>query len=100
MKERAVIIAPEAKADLIALYDGIASAAHPKTAHGYIDRIEAFCQGMRIASERGTRRDDVCPNLRIVTFEQRVTVAFTVDEGSVVILRLFHGGRNWQELIA
>ena len=100
MKERAVIISPEAKADLLALYDWIAAAARPVTALGYIERIEAFCQGMRIASERGTRRDDIRPNLRIVTFERRVTVAFTVDDVSVVILRLFYGGRNWEELIA
>ena len=99
MKERAVIIAPEAKADLLALYDWIAAATHPQTALGYIERIETFCHGMRIASERGTRRDDMRPNLRIVTFERRVTVAFTVDNGSLVILRLFYGGRNWEELI-
>ena len=100
MKERAVIFAPEAEADLMALYDWIAAAAHPTTALGYIERIEAFCQGMRIASERGTRRDDIRPNLRIVTFERRVTVAFTADDLNVIILRLFYGGRNWEELIA
>ena len=96
MKERVVIISPEAKADLMALYDWIAAAARPETALGYIERIETFWQGMRIASERGTRRDDIRPNLRIVTFERRVTV----DDVSVVILRLFYGGRNWEELIA
>lgn len=83
----------------MALYDWITAAAHPKTALGYIERIETFCYGMRIASERGTRRDDIRPDLRIVTFERRVTIAFTVDEASVVILRLFYAGRNWEELI-
>lgn len=57
MKERTVILAPEARDDLIALYDWIAAAAHPATALGYIERIEAFLQGMRFASERGLRRD-------------------------------------------
>lgn len=99
MKERAVVFSPEAKEDLIALYDWIAVAAHPERALGYIERIETFCQGMRVASERGTRRDDIRPALRIVTFERRVTIAFTVDEVRVVILRLFYGGRNWEDLM-
>ena len=99
MKERSVTLSPEAKDDLLALYDWIAAAAQPNTALGYIERIEAFCHGMRIASERGTKRDDIRPNLRIVTFERRVTIAFTVNETTVVILRLFYAGRNWEELI-
>jgi toxin ParE1/3/4 len=99
VKERAVAISPEAKDDLVALYGWIAAAAHPKPALDYIERIEAFCRGMSIASERGIRRDDIRPDLRIITFERRVTIAFTVDETSVVILRLFYAGRNWEELI-
>ena len=99
MKERAVALSPEARDDLLALYAWIAAAAHPRTALGYIERIEAFCRGMNIASERGTRRYDIRPDLRIVTFDRRVTIAFTVDETSVVILRLFYAGRNWEELI-
>lgn len=99
MRERNVVISPEARGDLIALYDWIAVAAYPATALGYIERIEAFLQGMRIASERCTRRDDVRAGLRIVSFERRVTVAFTVDAASVVILRIFYAGRNWEELM-
>lgn len=100
MKERTVILAPEARDDLIALYDWIAAAAHPRTALGYIERIETFLQGMRFASERGLRRDDIRPGLRIVSFERRVTLAFTVDASGVVILRIFYAGRNWEEMMA
>lgn len=99
MIERDVVLSPEARDDLMALYDWIAAAAHPKTALGYIERIEAFCNGMGLASERGTLRDDIRQNLRIVTFERRVTIAFTVDATRVTILRLFYAGRNWEELI-
>lgn len=100
MKERNVILSPEARDDLIALYDWIAAAAHPVTALGYIERIEAFLRGLRIGSERGTRRDDIRAGLRIVSFERRVTVAFTVDAASVVILRIFCAGRNWEAVMA
>ena len=54
---------------------------------------------MRIGSERDTRRDDIRLGLRIVTFERRVTIAFTVDEARGVILRLFYAGRNWEDLV-
>jgi toxin ParE1/3/4 len=48
------------------------------------------------ASERGRRRDDIRPGLRIIGFERRVTVAFAVEEERVVILRIFYGGRDWE----
>jgi toxin ParE1/3/4 len=37
--------------------------------------------------------------LRIVGFRRRVTIAFTVDEERVTILRLFYGGRNWEAVL-
>lgn len=96
MKERSVEFAPEALEDLIRLYDWIADAASPETALGYIERIEAYCRGMGLGSERGHKRDDIRPGLRIVGFERRVTIAFTVSETRVTILRMFYGGRNWE----
>jgi toxin ParE1/3/4 len=96
VKERTVIVSPEARDDLIALYDWIAASAHPGTALRYVERIEAFLQGLRLASERGTRRDDIRPGLRILGFERRVTLTFTVEVDSVVVLRIFHAGRNWE----
>jgi toxin ParE1/3/4 len=52
-----------------------------------------------MASERGTLRNDIRKNLRIVGFEKRVTVAFTVNSSSVFILRIFWGGQNWQKIL-
>ncbi len=63
----------------------------------YADRLEKECLALDIASERGHRRDDVRPGLRIMGFERRVTVAFEVDAEIVTILRLFYGGQNWEE---
>jgi toxin ParE1/3/4 len=98
LKPRSVIFAPEARDDLLALYDWIAGAASPKVALSYIERLEAFCLGFSHVSERGTRRDDIRPGLRIAGFERRVTIAFAVDKEHVTILRLFYGGRNWEEI--
>lgn len=99
MKARQVIFAPEARDDLFELYDWIAVAASPSIALSYIERIESFCLGFTHASERGTRRDDIRPGLRIAGFERRVSIAFTVDDERVTILRLFYGGRDWEQIM-
>lgn len=99
MNERPVEFAPEAFDDLMQLYDWIANAASPETAIRYIDRIETYCRGMGVAPERGHKRDDIRPGLRIVGFERRISIAFTVCETRVTILRLFYGGRSWEAFL-
>lgn len=99
MKRRGVVFSPEAKDDLINLYDWIASRAGPAVAISYIERIEVFCQGFDLASERGQLRGDIRPGLRIIGFERRITIAFSVSKEQVTIFRLFYGGREWEELL-
>jgi toxin ParE1/3/4 len=97
VKPREVLFSPEAVGDIDRLYDWIASVAGTAVATRYIERIEAFCMGLDLASERGILRDDIRPGLRIVGFERRLTVAFSVDTYSVTIYRLLYGGQNWEE---
>ena len=99
MKSRNVEFTHEAQQDLTCLYDWIAETASPVTALSYLERLEKYCRGFDLASERGRARDDIRPGLRIVGFERRVTIAFMVEEARVVILRLFYGGQNWTEII-
>jgi toxin ParE1/3/4 len=96
VKRRAVVFAPEARDDLLNLYDWIADAAGPRVALAYLDRLNAFCLGFDLAAERGKRRDDLRPGLRVVGFERRITVA----EHRVTILRLFSRGRDWEEAMS
>ncbi len=81
---------------MIDLYDRIAGCAAPAVAAGYLGRIEAFCANLPFASERGRRRAGIRPGLRIIGFERRVTIAFPAGEKSVMILRLFYGGVDWE----
>ena len=99
MKENSVVFSPEAENELLEIYDWIAAAASSEVAFGYVTRIEEFCERLSIGPLRGQVRDDIRPGLRIVGFERRVAVAFKCDAGQVVILRVFYGGRNWEELI-
>jgi toxin ParE1/3/4 len=95
LKRRAVIFSPEARSDLLRLYDWIAESAGARVAIGYIDRLESYCLGLDLASVRGHRRDDIRAGLRIIGFEKRVTIAFTVGDDDATILRLFYGGQDW-----
>jgi toxin ParE1/3/4 len=90
----AVIFTPEAKNDLLDLYDYIADRSSPKRARGYIERIEKSCMSLQTLPERGTRRDDLRPGLRVMGFERRVLIAFRVNADSVAILRILYGGQS------
>lgn len=90
-----MIFAPEARDDLVALTDWITERAGADIALEYAARLEAYCLGFEFAAERGRRRDDLRPGLRVTGFERRVTVVFSVTEAEVTILRLYYGGRNW-----
>ena len=99
MKRRQVDYAPEADQDFDWIYDVVALGGGPTVAFDYVQRLRAFCQRLDYAAERGNRRDDIRAGLRIVGFERRVTVAFSVDESRVTILRLFYGGKDWESAL-
>lgn len=96
MKARAVVLSPRAKSDLQWIYDTVETAAGPAVALRYVERIAAFCQHLELGGERGSRRDDVRPGLRVIGFERRIAVAFTVEPDRVMVLRLFYGGADWE----
>ena len=89
-----VLFAPEARDDLKELYLYIVERAGDERAMAYVERIEAYCLGFADFPERGTRRDDLFPGLRIVGFERRVTLALLVDGDTVTFLRVLYGGRD------
>ncbi|WP_330998597.1 type II toxin-antitoxin system RelE/ParE family toxin [Ollibium composti] len=60
MKRRAIVFAPEARDDLLGIYDWIASSS-PSAALSFVERLEAHCLSFDLAAERGTRRDDIRP---------------------------------------
>lgn len=92
--KRRVVFSPEARADLITLYDYIADQSSPTTAMGYIERIESYCLGFDRGGQRRSKHDDLRPGLRVVGFERRVTIAFHVDRHTVTIDRILYAGRD------
>jgi toxin ParE1/3/4 len=66
-------------------------------ASAYIDRIEAALTALATFPERGSVRNDLVPNLRIIGFERRVSIAFIVKGDIVEIQRIFYGGQDYAE---
>ncbi len=96
---REIVFAPEAQDDLKQLYLVISERSDTERAMAYVDRIETYCRGFADFPERGIRRDDLFPGLRVVGFERRVTIAFHADPETVTFLRILYGGRDIDALI-
>lgn len=94
-----VVFAPEALADLQAMYDAIAEASSPARAFAYVEALRRHLTGFGDFPERGTRRDRIRPGLRTVGYRRRVTVAFALKDTEVIILRLLYGGRDVEALL-
>jgi len=97
MRHRDVIFSDQANLDLRGIYTWLADQAGPFVALAYVERISAFINRLDLASERGTLRNDLMRGLRIIGFERRVTIAFTVEQTNVTVLRVFYGGKDWEE---
>ncbi|MGA2276101.1 MAG: type II toxin-antitoxin system RelE/ParE family toxin [Terracidiphilus sp.] len=91
-----VVYAPEAEAQLIALYFQIAENASPDIASRYTDAIVEQCESLKTLPIRGTQRDDIRPGLRVFNFRRRVSIAFEVTGEVVTILGIFYGGQNFE----
>lgn len=87
---------PAAEADLRNIHRYIAEQASPSVARGYVNRILGFLSGFDLFPERGALRADIRPGLRIVGFERRVSIAFVVEAGDVVILRFLYAGQSFE----
>ena len=53
---------------------------------------------MQTVPNRGTRRDDIRPSLRITNYKQRAVIAFAVDDAAlmVTIIGIYYGGQDYE----
>jgi plasmid stabilization system protein ParE len=94
-----VRFAPAARDQLDAIEDYIALVSGlPATAARFVDGIVAYCESFETFPERGTRRDDLLPGLRVTSYRKSTTVAFRVDTNAqiVAIIGVFHGGQDYE----
>jgi plasmid stabilization system protein ParE len=60
-----VMYTPEAEAQLVALFFHIAEAASPAIAANYTEVIVKQCESLKTFPNRGAKRDDIRPGLRV-----------------------------------
>jgi toxin ParE1/3/4 len=91
-----VVFAEDAQQQLDRLYAYIAKESGDVRADAYIEGIVARCLSLATFPERGTKRDDIRPNLRTMGHERSATIAFSIDRATqaVTIIGVFYGGRN------
>jgi toxin ParE1/3/4 len=95
-----VAISPEAGAQLLSIYHYIAGEASPETAKRFTDSILDYCASFESFPHRGSKRDDLRPNLRIVGFRRRVSIALAVGGNRVDIVGIFYGGQNYEAVLS
>jgi toxin ParE1/3/4 len=99
MRKAKVTFRPQAEADLFDLYRYIAEESGFAVAGTYIDRIEKACLSLATFPERGRKRDDIRPGLRILGFERRASLVFLAKRTEVVIVRVLYGGQNLERIL-
>ena len=89
-----VVFSEAAEKDVTELLDYLVPAAGERVARAYVDRLIDYCAGFETFPERGLRRDDLRPGLRIVGYRGRASIAFLVLDDVVTIVPIFHGRRD------
>lgn len=92
---RKVIIGRRAQADFESLFRHLVARAGRKTAEAYVESIHVHCRSFDLFPERGLRRDDIKVGLRIAGYRRKASIAFTVTDDAVFILRVFMRGMNF-----
>lgn len=100
MKTYSVVFTPEARDQLAEIYQYVeGESGAPDVAAGYTEAIVAYCEGLSTFPLRGRQRDDVRAGLRVTSFRRRVVIAYAVDEGTVSIIGVFHGGQDYESAL-
>jgi toxin ParE1/3/4 len=85
---------PTATRDLRRMYDYIEPRGGSAVARDFVARLHGYCLSLDTFPDRGTVRNDIRPDLRILGYRRQATIAFTVHEGEVVILRILGRGQD------
>ncbi|ENN86446.1 hypothetical protein RHSP_09740 [Rhizobium freirei PRF 81] len=81
---------------MLQLYRDLASIekAGPAVAWNYVSGIRQFVMEFATFPRRGPVRDGIIPGLRIIGYRRNVSIAFVVEDDSVLVLGVFYGGRD------
>ncbi|MBN2970923.1 type II toxin-antitoxin system RelE/ParE family toxin [Roseomonas aeriglobus] len=93
MSHRLVLLST-AEADIQQIADWVSDQADPATALRYVARLRAFIDKLQHFPRRGPVRSIMSVDVRTVTFERRIIIAYHVDANDVIVIRVFSGQRD------
>ena len=101
MKLYTVILTPRAERQLADLYEYIADESSEVRAEKYVRGIVADCICLETFPERGHKRDDVRPGLRIKGYRRRITIAFSLNATTLIVAihGIFYGGQDFEQML-
>jgi toxin ParE1/3/4 len=101
MKQYTVIFTPRALRQLASLYTYIADHGGEARAESFTGRIVADCKSLSTFPERGSKHDDIRPNLRTKGYAKSVTIAFSVNAATdtVAVHGIFYGGQDFESVL-
>lgn len=89
-----VFFHPLAFDDLDDLDDFIAQDSAER-AFAFVRRIRQFCRQLGEFPERGRRREELGEEVRTLSFERRVVIAYRIEGRTAHILRVFYAGQDF-----
>ncbi|WP_091863387.1 type II toxin-antitoxin system RelE/ParE family toxin [Methylobacterium brachiatum] len=97
MRRLPVVFRAQARADLANIFRTVFHLSQDvPTARRFTQRIKDRCDRIGDAPHAGRPRDDLSEGLRTVPFERSAVIAYRVERGSVRILNIFYGGRDFE----
>lgn len=96
-----VVFTPRAERQLQDLYSYITDHGSEGAAQRFVGGIVESCTSLSTFPKRGTKRDDIRPNLRTFGHGRRVTIAFSIDsERTIVAIHgVYYGGQDFESLL-
>jgi toxin ParE1/3/4 len=96
----ALRIRRQAHEDIKNIYDWIAvEYGDIQAAKRVADDIYTRCESLMEFPLKGRPRDDLSKGLRILPFEKRAIITYRVVAGTVEVLNIFYGGRDYEALV-
>lgn len=89
-----VRFSPTAARDIEALFAYVEEQAGPDVALDYLGRLRRYINKFETFPKRGSILKLRRKNVRVVGFERRIAIVFTVGRGEVVILRVISKGQR------
>jgi plasmid stabilization system protein ParE len=94
-----VVFSPEAKDQIVHLYEYIASKTSPAVAENYTNAIVDRCERLGAMPLQGVARDDIRKGLQTTFLRRRVVIGYSVGAKIVTVLAIFSGGQDYESLL-